>query len=250
MLNLRGENLNYLINGLSSEDKPSISTINLEDLNIQATLEDLSQKHFSSIVLTSYTPIKTLVPEGVYVSSHQQEYLEFNYGKKLINSKGNSDYLQSIESHLVYQDIPNLKKLYELFPSLRVKHTTSILIESQLKSSVASQNTEVTVYCEKDNIDIIICNRNELKFCNSFKVFNPEDFTYYIVYVMDLMGLSTKDTKVRICGLPINGGLDLLKKYCSHAGFHRFNFDKHIGKDLSIKEYSENIILLNQYQCG
>jgi len=135
------------------------------------------------------------------------------------------------------------------FPSLRVKHSLSILLEAHLRSSIATQQVEVTVYSEGERIDLIVSDKNKLLYSNTFNVFNAEDYTYYVVYVLDILGISLNDSLIRLCGDTPKDGYELLKKYCPNADFHRFGYDNNLGKSIELNEYARKAILLNQYQC-
>jgi len=121
--------------------------------------------------------------------------------------------------------------------------------EAKFLASIANGGIEVSVFGQEDKIEILVSDRNKLMLNNTFKVFNPEDFTYYVVYVMDVLGISIKETPVRICGDVDEESIALLKKYCPKADFHKFSYDPNIARELTNEEYGRNAVLLNQYQC-
>jgi len=249
MLSLQGKELHYLIVGVDLEEKPLLQKLNLDNVADLKRLNALSDQHYKSVVLSYYNERKTLVPEGLYEKETEAKFLDFTYTDDLEKGIPTNDYIRLLASHLIYEEKEEINKIKAIFPELRIRHKLSVLLEAHMRSSIANGGIEVSVFGQEDKIEILVSDRNKLMLNNTFKVFNPEDFTYYVVYVMDVLGISIKETPVRIWGDVDEESIALLKKYCPKADFHKFSYDPNIARELTNEEYGRNAVLLNQYQC-
>ena len=249
MLSLQGTELHYLIVGTSSEENPSIQVIHLDEKEGLKQFDALKNSHFKSVILTYYSDQKTLVPEGMFEEEAASNYLDFIYSEDSVKGLTTNDYIQQLESHLIYLEKDEINKIKASFPEVRIKHAVSVLLEAHMRSTIATESIEVTVFGQENKIEVIASNGKKLLLNNSFNVFNPEDFTYYIVYVMDVLGISLKETPVRVCGEVDEKSFSLLKKYCAKAGHHRFGYDPNMGKNIPSDQYAQEAVLINQYQC-
>jgi len=250
MMSLHGDEVHILIQGMMSQENPSITTLNLSDKDDLLKLEEISKQHFQSSILTVYSPKKTIVPKSVFNPEDIGKYLAFNFDDINSDDHLKSDYVRQVDSNLIYAENKNLADILKFFPETRIRHSISVLLEAHLRSSIAMQSKQVTVYSEEGSIEIIVSDGKKLLFSNGFQVHNPEDFTYYIVYVMDMLGYNLKATMVRLCGIVGKEYVELLQQYCRNADYHRFEYDMNIGKNLSRIDYAKDAILLNQYQCA
>ncbi|MFT5147510.1 MAG: hypothetical protein ACI81Y_000576 [Glaciecola sp.] len=249
MMSLHGDEVHILIQGMMSQENPSVISLNITKDDDIKRLQEISSQHFQSSVLTVYSPEKTIVPKSIFNADDKAQYLKFNFGLDGHSDHIKSDYVRQVDSNLIYSENKNLTDILKFFPETRISHVISVLLEAHLRSSIATQSKQVSVYCHDGHTEIIASDGKNLLFTNGFQVHNPEDYTYYVVYVLDMLGFNLKESKIRICGNIRADYFDLLKQYCPNAGYHRFEYDLNVGKNLSNKAYANDVILLNQYQC-
>jgi len=81
MMSLQGDELHYFVSGIGDQDNPSIKILNLSRTEDLHALDQLAKNHFSSVILSIYSPSKTIIPEGIFDQEHLQNYMEYNYGE-------------------------------------------------------------------------------------------------------------------------------------------------------------------------
>lgn len=246
MLHRCGEHVSYYLHNDASAASPQISRVDIEDDILSAA----AAKDYKNTILSTSRDYRTIVPEGLYEYEMQQELLDFNYGDTDDNKGVVSNYLKRLGGYVVHGVDEITDNLLNQFKVQEAVHAASVLVEASLRSAIKDNSTEVTVYYTPSFIELIVCQGKKLLLCNHFQIKSAADFTYYIVYALDLLNIPYKKQAIRIGGVLPDEYLDVLQSYCPLAGYHRFSYYTETGKDLSDQEYAENLVLLNQFKCA
>jgi hypothetical protein len=107
-------------------------------------------------------------------------------------------------------------------PSPEFFHLTTGLIESiwgNYKNRI--RNDHIFVHLRENNFDLLVFDRKQLRYCNSFLIKAPEDLVYYLVFVMEQLDLNPEESEVTLIGAIDRGspGYGLLSKYIRNLDF-------------------------------
>ncbi len=178
-------------------------------------------------VLIAYEGRKsTLIPGPLFEAAERENYLHFNFRKEGAEQVY-SDHLTHLDNHLVFS-IPDstVKTIQQLFPTVRIHHLTSILIESiwiNYKNRINA--SRVFLHMRDKHFDIILFDGRQMSYCNSFPFLNSEDVVYYLIFVLEQLNLNPENIYVVLLGsIERSSGLfELLSKYIRHIEFGRRN---------------------------
>ncbi|WP_158267453.1 DUF3822 family protein [Adhaeribacter arboris] len=123
--------------------------------------------------------------------------------------------------------------LIELFHAgkIQIRHQTSVLIESLLHLTERSPQLKMYAYLEQNYLTLILLKDGNLEFCNVFYYLSPEDFIYFVIFVMQEHKLNPDQDPLLIWGDILHDSdlFDILRKYVRHV---------HLGKRPSGLSYS------------
>ncbi|NDK56407.1 DUF3822 family protein [Pontibacter fetidus] len=145
----------------------------------------------------------TLVPETLYDPAHQQDYLRLhsNLNPQLddVLSYRHSS-LEAVNIFAVERVIKDT--LQEIFPERTIQfvHQTSSLIKSILHQTGRSAARSMYVFVERSYVTILVVDAHGLQFCNIFQYQSPEDFIYYIIFVMQEQKMNPEQETITVWG--------------------------------------------------
>ena len=162
----------------------------LQEKNWQTVRVSVSNQHF------------TLVPETLYDPDHQTDYLrlhsQVNPEQDVILSYRHSG-LEAV--NIFALDAAIHEAALGIFPGTEVQfvHQTSALIKSIL---LQASRTERRIYAfvERNYVTVLVVSQSGLEFCNVFHYVSPEDFIYYIIFVMQEMKLNPEQETITVWG--------------------------------------------------
>lgn len=163
----------------------------------------LQEKHWNVVRASFSNQHFTLVPETLYDPAHQQDYLrlhsELNALQDVVLSYRHSG-LEAVNIFSV--DATAFHALQEIFPRQRVQvvHQTSALIRSILHHTDRSPGRQMNIFVERNYVTILVVNQSGLEFCNIFQYQSPEDFIYFIVFVMQEQKLNPEQETLVVWG--------------------------------------------------
>lgn len=194
----------------------------LQEQNWNTVRVSVSNQHF------------TLVPETLYDPSFQQEYLklhsDFNpQHDKVLCYRHNG--LEAINifamDGALYQAVRNI------FPErpTEVLHLTSSLIRSILQQTPRTNLRSMYAFVERNYVTLLVNGPGGLEFCNIFHYVSPEDFIYYIIFIMQEQKMSPEQETLTVWGdITHDSSLfNILQRYIRHIK---------LGKKPSDVEYS------------
>ena len=187
--------------------------------------EPILSKKFSSVNVSHKNSLSTIVPQEVYDGKNSKDYLKYTV-KVLETDSIAVDYLKENETNNVYIPFDNVNKFFEekygLFEFL---HSSSILVTSLLKYYKDEAGKLFFVNVDKNSLEIVLIENNQLQFHNSFLYYTKEDFLYYILFTMEQLFLDPETQILTFLGaIDRNSPLfDITYKYVRYVRFLKVN---------------------------
>jgi hypothetical protein len=194
----------------------------------------------------------SLIPKPLFDKKHLADYLMFNH-LPVANEKIHHDQLPNLDAVNIFS-IPGdllsvLKKPYRGVP---VNHFSSALIENLLiRNKNIDEGHMLFVNVRKQWLDVIVLDGRKLLFFNSFQYRTKEDFAYYLIYVLEQLGLNPEKAALVLMGeiLKTSDIYNIIFKYVRNVDFIQRSIDygySYIFDDIPAHFYYN---LLNLQRC-
>ncbi|GHA60019.1 DUF3822 family protein [Pontibacter akesuensis] len=145
----------------------------------------------------------TLVPETLYDPVHQFDYLRLHAD---LNPLQHEVYtyrhsgLEAINIFAVESGVRlALQGVFENQP-LQLVHQTSALIRSILHVVPRNNLRSMYAFVERSYLTLLVVGPAGLEFCNVFHYTSPEDFIYYILFVMEEQKMNPEQETITLWG--------------------------------------------------
>lgn len=198
----------------------------LSPFEVQRELKELLREHkvleldISETVVIHRNNLFSLVPKALFDKDELANYLKFN-AKILANDFIEYDEIESHEMMIVYVPYMNINNyIFDILGEFEFVHNATVLLESLLKSSGSATEPACFVHVSHRQIDMIVTNRKQLVFYNSFNYETKEDFIYYILFTLEQLDLDPENIPLRLFGKVEEG--DELYNIC-------YEFVRHIS---------------------
>lgn len=193
----------------------------------------------------------TLVPLPLYQPGAEADLLSFNH-PLAETAAVTSDEAEDLALRVVYQQPTAVEAvLKQRFPTLRMRHASTTLLQGLVLASKARSNKQVFLNLHAPLFDLTVLDGKALQFHNTFRYNTPEDLAYYLLYTLEQLELSPDTVPVAITGaLKMNSeAYQLLERYVRNLSFEPVNSGTSLSSSLSSapKHYFFN--LLNQFLC-
>lgn len=168
----------------------------------------------------------TLVPETLYDPAHKADYLrlhsDLNMQENLVFSYRHSN-LEAVNIFAVDKVVQ--QAIDKLFPDRPVQllHLTSALIQSVLHQAGRKNERSLYAYVERNYVTLLVVSQSGLEFCNIFHYLSPEDFIYFVVFVMQEQKLNPESETITVWGDVTHDSalFNILQKYIRQVRFGR-----------------------------
>jgi hypothetical protein len=166
----------------------------------------------------------TLVPQTLFEPRAAADYLRLNCPLDTYHEEVLTYHHPSIEAVSIFaNDKYLINVLKETYPEKQIGyvHQTSALISALLHYGERNGQMKVYANVEKNNLTVLIIRDGSLIFCNTFHFNTPEDFMYFLVFVMQEQKLNPDKDPVLIWGdITHDSALfTLMRKYIRHVQF-------------------------------
>ncbi|GAB3762589.1 hypothetical protein GCM10028817_41160 [Spirosoma pomorum] len=181
---------------------------------------------WQEIRISLNSPSFTLVPQPLYRKEYAGSYLALMRGSALPAHEFAQAYLHESEGFLSVFNLshPLADYFAEMYPlqSIRFVHQTSALLQATAdmdKRSLTPQG--VWLYFEDEFVTVICRQDHQLRFCNRFGYKNPQDLTYYVLYVLDEQRMDPTEVPVTLYGeiTPFADSFTELSRFLAHLSF-------------------------------
>jgi hypothetical protein len=172
----------------------------------------------------------TLVPHALFKEENKEAIFNFNVaGGPYPADALRHDRLVSLNAFVVYHLPHNTKKLLEdYFSSSQVIHYSSALIQPVFLKNRNQENDQLLyVNVAASRVDIMRMKGKKLDYFNSFRYNTAEDFLYFVIFVVEQLGLNPETAELMMMGeVDKHSSLtDLMMKYVRNVSFARRNDD-------------------------
>jgi hypothetical protein len=175
--------------------------------------EDIFRKPYRSVIIGMESPVSSLMPSALFDESRLANYLSL--GQDL--SPGEvlrKDEIRGTDIVNGYS-LPekHYRLMHERFPSARIVHHNTALIAG-LNVYMKKRSTSHLVCCQirRNLMDLVVFKAGKLNFCNTFQFTNKEEMVYYILFVLDQLGMNPADQDAAFFGDVDKG--EELPEYC------------------------------------
>lgn len=170
----------------------------------------------------------TLVPEALFNENEKGSIFEFNIaGGPYKEDELHHDQLQSVNAYALYHVPAGMTSLIEkFFPGAAVYHHSTSTIQSlYLKYMNQENDRQLFVNTGKSRLDILRLQGKKLEYFNSFRYNTAEDFMYYLIFVVEQLGLNPESVELMMVGeIDRHSTLsDLILKYIRNVQFIKRN---------------------------
>ena len=219
----------------------------LEDIKKVFKQEDLLLDKYEKVLVVHVNNLSAFVPFPLFDEDNLETYIKFN------NKIYNNDYFvydsvmnQDMVSVFVpYVNVNNF--LIDQYGSFEYKHYSSILVENLLNDYASKLATSFYVNVFNTHFEIIVSTAKKLVLYNTYTYNTPEDFIYYILFVMEQLKLDVEKVYVEVLG-KINEESDLftiLYKYVRNVSVLVYKPKYSAVLDIDKTIQRENFILFN-----
>lgn len=209
-------------------DKEKSNTSKLTAL-LETDLSWLTQKFSKKRVLVDQGSA-TLVPEALYNEQEKVSIFEFNVagGPYKVNEL-HTDHIQQLNTYAIFHLPSAINDLIDrFFPDAIVLHHSTTIIQSLfLKHMNQETDKQLFVNTGRSRMDMIRFIGKKLEYYNSFRYNTAEDFMYYLIFVLEQLGLNPESVELMMIGeIDRHSTLsDLVHKYVRNIKFVERNND-------------------------
>ena len=197
--------------------------------------EWLNQPYPSALVLLE-TPLSTLVPEPLFNQDQVKKIANFNFNVPADHILL-SDRINAIDARLIYPVSELLmRKILEFQPNHKISSHISSYIELLLTHHKNQHQQKLMfVNIRTGSFDIVISEGRRLLFQNSFLYTSREDVIYYIIFVMEQLGINPEETEILLSGIVDRDSklYEIMRKYVRHINFlelsDQFSYSYHFS---------------------
>jgi hypothetical protein len=184
----------------------------------------LQEQRWLDVRISVSNQFFTLVPETLFDPVHKEDYLRLH---------SNLDPQQQVIlfNRTCGLDVVNIfaidgvihRMAQSLFPERSVEflHQTSALIKTVLHQADRNAGRSMHLFVERNYVSILVVDENGLQFCNVFHYLSPEDFIYFVIFVMQEQKMNPEQETITAWGdITHDSSLfNTLKKYIRQVRF-------------------------------
>ena len=152
-----------------------------------------------NVTIIHFNKPPVIVPNKLFIKDNLNKYLSTNY--ELSNNLSVSyDQTSNKLLYIVYEKKKNLENLLEKNGIEFISINYFTVIYEYL--TALKKNDEMSIYINLRNslFDIIIYNKDEFLYFNTFNKKNKEEFLYYLLYVLKNFQADVNSTKINFLG--------------------------------------------------
>lgn len=216
----------------------------LVELNEFFKQEKLLHKEFRSVSITICNKGNALVPEALFDKKELDLYYNFNIPSISLSPK--FEFLPNLKAYNVYGILPEKEELLlKFFPSAKLFHYSSVMIESSLIKYHNTSEKQVIATLMGNFMDVVVIENGKLILNNAFNYHTSEDAAYFLLFVSKELGVDMELSQFHFFGK--EKSITELKSLCS-------SYIRNISSEVMFAEAKrfkaqENPVLFNQYRC-
>ena len=156
--------------------------------------DDFLQRHYRKVIAVTPSPESTLVPSPLYDPALKDDYFRFNIpASESTNIFSNPlPFPGAVVLFTPMQGVTEI--LASHWPGLTPWHHTRPLLHHAFTTGRSSDDRYLHLHVEKSFVTIIIIEKRNLAFCNSYRCTTPGDAAYYLFNVFEKTGVRNNET--------------------------------------------------------
>jgi hypothetical protein len=209
------------------------------------------KNEFQGVYIAFVNNRSTLIPNAIYKADKLQSFHQFNFTKQE-EDQFFSDQLINLSAHNIYSVPDFMTSIFSPLKNVHIRHFSSALIESSLLNSKKEKAlSSLHIHILPSAFQVIAIKDQKLELYNSFIYQSSEDFIYYLLFVLDQLGINNEEASISLTG-------HVEKKSVIYSILHKYIKTLTFGKrpeDLKFSYILEEIpshfhsALFNQYLC-
>lgn len=141
----------------------------------------------------------TLIPDELYHMDQEKEYAKFI--SPLLPSEILRNTISSAKIKNIFAVNPDLNiALKQFFHNPQIFNQASTFVESIIKTYPGKKDSSIYIDIHSNHIQTACFYNSELSFYNLFECINPDEFNYFVLNMIDTLGLNTELTQVILSG--------------------------------------------------
>ncbi len=151
--------------------------------------DDFLRRRFKRASFIIPTLNATMIPATVFEPALCNDYWKLNFGAAA-ETEVIANTLSYPEAVVLFSPEMNImSELNTRWPGVKPWHHTKTLLSHVNAASRASDDCHIHLHCEKGFATVIVTEKRNLTFCNSFEVSAPQDHAYFLFSVLDRKGI-------------------------------------------------------------
>jgi hypothetical protein len=152
---------------------------------------EVLKKSFRKVNIAVECYKSTLIPVEFFCKGDQDEFLLFNHQKSDFEICRHET-LSSLKAEIIYA-LPTciVSELQSVFPEAEILNASGQIIEKLIKTS-QPQSDDGTLYANVRGawVEVFYIEKGSLRYFNGFHYLTREDLAYFIIFIMEQLGLN------------------------------------------------------------
>ena len=148
----------------------------------------------------------TILPSGLFKGTFTPGYLDFNYGQDEKAVTFIDELPSQLSKNIFALPYPLFLLVSKAWPGSPVNHVSTFMIECLPKNATGTPGAwQVVAYIHPGSIAILSFKGEDLAFFNTFEYRTDEDALFYLLVVIDQLGLDPSSLELVLCGHVFKG---------------------------------------------
>jgi len=195
----------------------------------------------------------TLVPGPLFDAQESENFLKLNFqvgpDEHIL-----ADHIQQFDNYHVFAIPGNLEESAKRhFPSARISSLSSVLIQSVwLNFKARTGASRIFLHMKEKIFDILIYDGKQILYFNSFTWMVAEDVVYFLIFVLEQLGMNPEQASVVLLGNIDRGSnlFELIYRYVKNMEFGRRNVSYKYSPVFDMVAPQSYFPLLSFNSCG
>lgn len=183
----------------------------LTDQSLQTYLPALFKEHpllgydtFQHVMVSVLSPAFTLIPSALYRKEYASSYLSLMRGhqpppNELAHAYEHKEGFVSVFG--IDREVTEfLGEQYPMQPFTYVHQHTTLIQATRAVDRQLNSPANLFLYFEDEYVTVLFRHEHQLRFCNRFGYKNAQDLTYYVLYVLDELGVDPEGVEAFVYG--------------------------------------------------
>jgi hypothetical protein len=160
----------------------------------------LYKKEYKGIYISTVNNRSTLIPNAIYKADKLPNFHQFNFTKQE-EDLFFSDQLINLSANNIFSIPDFISTIFSSLQNVHFTHFSSALIEASLLSAKKEKAlSSISVHIMPSSFQLIAVKNQKLELYNSFIYQSSEDFIYYLLFVLDQLGINNEEATISLTG--------------------------------------------------